>query len=109
MRRLGALPRRDGEWDFAVWAPEAAGVTVRVNGTEHALERDGDGTWSGDAPAGDYVYAVDGRELPDPCSRCQPEGVRGPSRTVDTGAFDVAPGPGLKLDQLVIYELHVGT
>jgi len=34
--------------------------------------------------------------------------VRGPSRIVDTRTFDIRPGPGVTLDELVIYELHVG-
>ncbi len=60
--------------------------------------------------ARDYTYLVDGAELPDPCSRWQPEGIRGPSRLLDP-AFDWtdqgwAP-PGI--DDLVLYELHVGT
>ncbi len=50
-----------------------------------------------------------GDAWPDPCSRSQPEGVRGPSRIVDTAAFAIAAGPTLELDELVVYELHVGT
>ena len=58
----------------------------------------------------DYVFVLDGgRAWPDPCSRFQPEGVRGPSRAVDTGSFEIAPRPSLELESLVIYELHVGT
>jgi maltooligosyltrehalose trehalohydrolase len=60
----------------------------------------------------DYRYLLDGRtERPDPCSRWQPEGVRGPSRVLDTGLFRWTDDgwPGLRLDDLVVYELHVGT
>jgi maltooligosyltrehalose trehalohydrolase len=46
------------------------------------------------------------RELPDPCSRFQPEGILGPSRVVDVPTNDRL---GLALDDLVVYELHVGT
>ena len=35
--------------------------------------------------------------------------MRGPSRVVDTAALAIAAGPGLRLDELVVYELHVGT
>jgi maltooligosyltrehalose trehalohydrolase len=96
--------------EFRVWAPAASRLGVRVNGEEHRLEREEEGTWSArvSAAAGDdYVYVLDGRELPDPCSREQPAGSRGPSRVVQVP--DVRPGPELRLDQLVIYELHVGT
>ena len=59
----------------------------------------------------DYVYVVGDDELPDPASRHQPEGLRGPSRVVDPRAFawtdeDFVPRP---LHEQVIYELHIGT
>jgi maltooligosyltrehalose trehalohydrolase len=109
MPALGALPTAGGT-AFRVWAPDAASVSVLGRG----LERDDDGIWHGDLdlPAGsDYRFALDGAEWPDPCSRCQPEGVRGPSRVVDTGAFEWSDGEwqGLSLEELVVYELHVGT
>ena len=37
----------------------------------------------------DYVYVIDGYEVPDPCSRWQPAGLRGPSRVLDTGGVRV--------------------
>jgi maltooligosyltrehalose trehalohydrolase len=61
------------------------------------------------APAGaDYRFVLDGQPLPDPASRWQPDGLRGPSRVLGGD-----PAPPLKrmpgLDELVLYELHVGT
>ena len=59
-----------------------------------------------------YLLAVDGAEaLPDPCSRYQPFGVRGVSQVVDPAAFAWSDDgwPGVALDELVVYELHVGT
>ncbi|HWC26529.1 MAG TPA: malto-oligosyltrehalose trehalohydrolase, partial [Solirubrobacteraceae bacterium] len=58
-----------------------------------------------------YVLGDDGAELPDPASRHQPEGLRGPSRVLDPKAFawtdgDFVPHPPT---DLVIYELHIGT
>jgi maltooligosyltrehalose trehalohydrolase len=104
---LGAVPVGDGLVEFEVWAPNARSVSVL--GDE--LERGDDGFFSGRVearPGDDYRFRLDGgEERPDPCSRCQPDGVRGPSRIVDTQGFDIRPGP--KLDALVIYELHVGT
>jgi maltooligosyltrehalose trehalohydrolase len=104
---LGAVPR-DGVVDFEVWAPAASELAVRVPDGEVPLERDG-GFWRGTAAAGqgdDYVFFVDGREWPDPCSRWQPEGVRGPSRVAGVPRVEQL---GLSLDELVLYELHVGT
>jgi maltooligosyltrehalose trehalohydrolase len=105
---LGAVPLGDGRTSFRVWAPEAESVSVL--GQE--LERGEYWECELDAPPGtDYRFEVDGSEWPDPCSRFQPEGVRGPSRVVDTGGFDWHDEgwPGLRLDELAIYELHVGT
>ncbi len=105
---LGAVPRPDGRTAFRVWAPNARSVAVG----EHELEQAGGGVWAGEAPlrpGDDYRFVVDGEAWPDPCSRWQPDGVRGPSRVLDTSGFEIAPGPRLELDELVLYELHVGT
>jgi maltooligosyltrehalose trehalohydrolase len=110
-RPCGALPVDDGV-EFRVWAPSASRVAVRVHDREHPLDRADDGVWTAEVfadPGDDYLFALDGRLLPDPWSRSQPEGLRGPSRIVDTSAFSIAEGPRLTLDELVLYELHVGT
>ena len=61
-----------------------------------------------EAQAGDqYWYVVDGRRLPDPCSRSQPKGLRGPSSVLDITPAERSATPGSA--ELVIYELHVGT
>jgi len=110
--RLGAVPLEDGVVEFEVWAPSASRVSVRVRDAEHELADAGEGfrTAEVEARAGDdYVFVLDGEALPDPCSRRQPAGIAGPSRIVDTRSFEIAPGPQLPLDELVLYELHVGT
>jgi maltooligosyltrehalose trehalohydrolase len=59
-----------------------------------------------------YFYLFDdGRALPDPVSRFQPEGVHGPSEVVDPGKFDWtdADWRGIPLEDHLFYELHVGT
>jgi maltooligosyltrehalose trehalohydrolase len=109
MQQLGATPVDDGQVEFRVWAPARERVAVRTKMTQHELAPGDDGTWSAvvqAAPGDDYVYALDGEELPDPCSRFQPRGVRGPSRVVEIPA--VGPGPAVPLEELVLYELHVG-
>ena len=85
-----------------------------MNGADHALEHAGYGIHEATVDAGagdDYEFVLDGKPLPDPCSRWQPEGLRGPSRVVDTTAFEWTDGgfriPGLP--DAVIYELHIGT
>jgi maltooligosyltrehalose trehalohydrolase len=98
-----------------VWAPHAPSVSVRVDGHDTPLTSAGDGWWAGPglAPGTDYGFVLDGAEhaLPDPTSRWQPDGVHGPSRVYDQGAFawrdhDWA---GRDLTAAVVYELHVGT
>ncbi|HET7128080.1 MAG TPA: alpha-amylase family glycosyl hydrolase [Gaiellaceae bacterium] len=111
-RPLGALPLEDGAVEFRVWAPSATRLAVRVHDRDHPLEPRGDGVWSAEVFADegdDYLFVLDGEASPDPWSRFQPEGLHGPSRIVDTSAFSIAPGPTLPLDELVLYELHVGT
>ena len=106
--QLGALPAGEGLVEFAVWAPEARSVEVRSGGRDRALERDGE-LWVGRleaAPGDDYVYLLDGRPRADPCSRHQPEGILGPSRVVDLRRGERL---GVPLEELVLYELHVGT
>ena len=113
-RRLGATPLDDGSVQFRVWAPQRDDVWVRVGDREHALTPAGHGMHEVRVPAQageDYVYVLDGVDLPDPSSRHQPAGLRGPSRIVDAAAFAWTdqdfPAPSLR--DLVIYELHVGT
>jgi maltooligosyltrehalose trehalohydrolase len=109
---LGAVPQADGRTAFHVWAPLARSVAVRLDRGETPLTRAADGTWAGEAEAAagdDYFFVLDGRAWPDPHSRWQPDGVRGVSRVLDVQSFEIAPGPGVALDDLVLYELHVGT
>jgi maltooligosyltrehalose trehalohydrolase len=69
------------------------------------------------APGDDYRFVLRppaggrARPLPDPCSRWQPEGLRGPSRVLDPNAFRWTDSGwrGVPAADLVLYELHVGT
>jgi maltooligosyltrehalose trehalohydrolase len=58
-------------------------------------------------PGEDYWLLAGGAPLPDPCSRWQPDGLRGPSRVLDLAPGEPFAAPAL--DDLVLYELHVGT
>src|SRR5687767_2181612 len=113
-RRLGAFPLGDGRAELRVWAPRAHELSLRIGRHDRALDDVGYGVYEAlveALPGADYSYLVDGVRLPDPCSRWQPEGLRGPSRVLDTAAFawtDAGFEPP-RLRDLVLYELHVGT
>jgi maltooligosyltrehalose trehalohydrolase len=113
-KRLGAVPVGPAEVELCVWAPGVRSLAVDLAGGRHELERDGE-HWQARIPAAagdEYLLVVDGAEAyPDPCSRAQPHGVRGPSQVVDTSSFEWSDAgrPPISLDDLVIYELHVGT
>jgi maltooligosyltrehalose trehalohydrolase len=117
--QLGATYLGDGRCQFRVWAPNARGVEVHLSSPseqKQALDpRDG-GYFhlilDGVEPGALYSFSLDGGPpRPDPASRHQPEGVHGPSEVVDPGAFtwNDQVWSGLSRDDLVIYELHVGT
>jgi maltooligosyltrehalose trehalohydrolase len=111
---LGAFPTPGGSTRFRVWAPRAAEVALDRDGALTPLEPAGHGVYGADIPAApgtDYAYLVDGARVPDPCSRWQPDGLRGPSRVLDAGAFAWTDGGWRppELRDLVLYELHVGT
>src|SRR5438309_11939254 len=89
--RVGAHRLPDGSWEFLLWAPKARSVSLHLlgGGSEQvmmdALERGYHcANIPGLAAASQYFYRIDdARELPDPASRHQPEGVHGPSQVVD--------------------------
>lgn len=99
-----------------MWAPGADRVDVVLEdgGRVLPLARDERGYHAGEwprvPPGTRYRFRLpDGRLLPDPASRFQPEGVRGPSAVVDP-AFDWCDDgwTGLALEDHVLYEVHVG-
>lgn len=117
--RLGAVPRADGSTAFLVWAPAAQRVEVELlaeAARRIALEPLARGyhgaAISGVGAGARYRLVLDGGDgVPDPASRAQPEGVHGPSEVVDLARDRPALDgwSGIAMEDLVVYELHVGT
>jgi maltooligosyltrehalose trehalohydrolase len=116
----GAELASGGGAHFRVWAPasKTAAVTYPEQGRparEFVLEAETGGYFSGfdeKVRAGSlYRFKLDSGSFPDPFSRYQPEGPHGPSQIVDPSSFAWSDGhwKGLPVEQLVIYELHLGT
>jgi len=117
--RAGANRLPDGGWEFLLWAPKARSVSLhllRSGGEFLPMEGLANGYHRAIVealePGSEYFYQLDGeRDLPDPASRYQPQGVHGPSQVVDLDAFDWTDQgwKGIALERSIFYELHVGT
>ena len=105
---------------FQLWAPGAHSVELILepDAPGHRrleLQPVGDGFWQRSVteagPATRYLFARDGGPpLPDPASRFQPTGVHGPSEVIASEQTpDAAGWSGRRAEELVVYELHVGT
>ena len=115
---IGAESQPGGGVHFRVWAPAARAVAVELEGgAAHPLAAEPGGYFSGlIAAAGTgsrYRLRLDSapNPLPDPASRYQPDGPHGASEVVDPAGFawSDAGWRGIPREQLVIYEMHIGT
>ena len=122
MLSIGAEPDAEGT-RFRVWARGRESVEVLIyrdrletNADTYKLEPEGDGYFCNNIkdvdPGARYRYRLNGgNSFPDPASRYQPDGVHGSSQVVDPNSFPWSDQGwhGRRLEDLVIYELHVGT
>jgi maltooligosyltrehalose trehalohydrolase len=119
MLKPGSHYLGDRRCQFTLWAPLQQQVAVHLVSSQERLvplERDERGYWQGIVedvePGSHYFFQLDGdTDRPDPASHAQPRGVHGPSQVVDHGRFTWGDRdwPGVSLEKLVVYELHVGT
>lgn len=102
----------------AVWAPFAHSVAIRLvkSGRVVPLYRAEGGYWQVEGlpiHPGDLYKVVldDQKELPDPASLSQPQGVHGSSMAVDLAAFQWTDQAWQNhpLEHYLLYELHTGT
>lgn len=108
----------EGVCRFSVWAPLVSQVQLIIKKQKDpiAMDKDPGGYWHAEvqdiAPGDRYLFLLDGeRKRPDPASLSQPDGVHEWSEVVDHHSHrweDAAWNPP-PLEDLVIYELHVGT
>ena len=112
----GAQVLDDGAVRFRLWAPGLDALSLRLDGIDLPMARDGDGWFEhvadGVAPATEYAFVLpDGLVVPDPASRAQAGDVHGPSLVVDPAAYrwNEPAWTGRPWEEAVIYELHVGT
>jgi maltooligosyltrehalose trehalohydrolase len=114
---VGAIYHGNNRCTFSVWAPLKKSVELVLPGFSEkkiSLTCDDRGYWSKTMdniePLTRYFFRIEEKQLPDPASRFQPEGVHGASAVVDPGfSWTDRQWKGLDLKDMVIYELHVGT
>ena len=105
---------------WRVWAPHAERVELVLGLGEGASRRPmeaeprGYFAWNGPMPEPGQRYSYvldDGAPLPDPCSRWQPDGINAPSAVwfPERMTWDEGNWSGIAREDLVFYELHVGT
>ena len=118
MTRVGAQYLGNNRCEFRVWAPLLRQVALRIilpRERDLSLDRDDLGYWQTTiddvAPGSRYRFLLDGTtQRSDPASQFQPESIHGASEVVDHGSFlwTDAGWEGVPLEDMVIYELHVG-
>jgi maltooligosyltrehalose trehalohydrolase len=120
MRGCGAVSRPDGSVRWRVWAPKAHQVELVLHDGDRrrtvAMQREERGFFhhtEANATEGQrYAYRLDdGPERSDPCSLSQPDGVHAASAVVrpERFAWSDRDWKGVRREDLVFYELHVGT
>lgn len=114
--KIGANYLGDDRCAFTVWAPNADTVAVQLVDSARSIpmQKQAEGYWQITAevePNALYLYQLNqDKTLPDPASYFQPQGVHKPSQIVDL-QFDWTDHTwtGVPLEDMIIYELHVGT
>lgn len=117
--KIGAHYLGEGRCEFAVWSPFSESVTVKIVTPGERIipmDRDDRGYWrvvvDDVFPGATYFYRLNDQvDRPDPASHFQPHGVHQASQIVSHPDFEWGDEGwgGLPLEELVIYELHVGT
>src|SRR5262245_61797146 len=109
---------QDGGVRFRLWARGQRQVALLLAGRDAAIPMvaEADGwfeliTADAKAGSGSSFRLDDGRTVPDPVSRFQPDDVHRPSQVIDPASYrwQHAEWRGRPWHETVLYELHVGT
>ncbi|HVS53347.1 MAG TPA: malto-oligosyltrehalose trehalohydrolase [Opitutaceae bacterium] len=117
---VGAEAQPGGGVHFRVWAPRSPTVAVELLGEKNdaprtvSLAAESGGYFSGLVEAARtgtrYKFKLERGSFPDPASRFQPDGPLAASQVVEnTFAWTDAGWRGRRIEELVIYELHLGS
>ena len=121
MTKMGAgiIDRKKNLVEFRVFARDKKEVSVVIKDgdrkTVFPMAEEHPHLYStvirGEGPNLLYKFQVDGREYPDPYAHYQPGGVHGYSQLIDHQAYQWRDSHyrGIKPQELIIMELHVGT
>lgn len=117
--KIGSNYLGDNRCEFTVWAPAHHQLAVQIVSPTNQLipmEKDQWGYWQATAeniaPGTLYFYKIAGEtDRPDPASHSQPKDVHGPSEIIDHNQKNWTDQnwSGIPLEEMIIYELHVGT
>jgi maltooligosyltrehalose trehalohydrolase len=115
--QVGARYLGNGQCKFTVWSPNVEAMSVQIvsSAQQIPMQRSQGDYWQVTAedilPETLYFYQLNNQDArPDPASQSQPQGVHGPSQVIDH-AFEWTDQDwsGVALEDMIIYELHVGT
>ncbi len=115
--KIGSHYSENSKCEFVVWSPFAKSLELLLkdDGLKIQMEKDEQDYWrisTEVSPGAKYFFIINGdNQKPDPASNYQPEGVHGASQIVDHNIFkwEDKSWQGIALDQMIVYELHVGT
>ncbi|MFD2518725.1 malto-oligosyltrehalose trehalohydrolase [Salinimicrobium flavum] len=116
-KKVGAEYLGERKYRFRVWSPFAEKVQVILKDSRKVVDmkKDERGYWEAEvnnlSQGTFYKIRLDEEEeYPDPASRSQPEGVHSWSEIPNSSyTFEASGWKGRAIDEMVIYELHVGT
>jgi len=117
--KVGSHYLGNGVCEFTLWATSVDRAAVHIVSPEEKvlpMIQQSQGYWQlqaeGIEPGTLYFYQLDGKsDFPDPASCFQPQGVHKASEVVELDSFSWQDSDwnGVALEEMIIYELHVGT